>query len=444
MSRSSRRPLAATLGRTEDDRGGNGVCRAGARRGHPRDGGRRPSRPGRLPHVAALDADACPAWRDGDAPARRSATRSQRLRFEAIPDGISLLPRHSGRVDVYVNHETSKVPFPYVTAAPDGRQRGERLRQRAAEPPGPQPVRRGHVERRAGDRQQRGLPTVLLQLPRHPAEGFHRPHPVHQRGDAGLRLPTAKPRGRRSGEPRRSGKAASSWRWTSRRARTSDLRHGPSQPRELRRRSGVRRAGRALGRRHVHQRAAYPPLRCGCGAGAVAGLLLHRQDSQSLMKDEGNLWAFVSDTPGRERLLRRGPRIRAPRSRATSSRSPRTIATGLNADGTDSTPPTSAIPRRPTTAPGRPTCGSRPSTGIDGPQWVMEYWSDINNVFQFVRIEDIAYDKRPGMHNVVYLADSGRGAAPRPRASTPRTSARPTAGSGAWCSTSRTRRWSRP
>ena len=35
-------------------------------------------------------------------------------------------------------------------------------------------------------------------------------------------------------------------------------------------------------------------------------------------------------------------------------------------------------------------------TGIDGPQWVLEYWSDINNVFQFVRVEDIAYDKRQG------------------------------------------------
>jgi hypothetical protein len=40
---------------------------------------------------------------------------------------------------------------------------------------------------------------------------------------------------------------------------------------------------------------------------------------------------------------------------------------------------------------------------------VLEYWSDINNVFQFVRVEDIAYDKRPGMGNVVYIVDSGRG-----------------------------------
>src|SRR5687768_9710065 len=40
------------------------------------------------------------------------------FRYEAIPDGISLRTRGQGRVDVFVNHETSKVPFPYVTAAP--------------------------------------------------------------------------------------------------------------------------------------------------------------------------------------------------------------------------------------------------------------------------------------------------------------------------------------
>jgi len=40
------------------------------------------------------------------------------FRFEAIPDGISLRNRGKGRVDVYVNHETSKVPFPFNTATP--------------------------------------------------------------------------------------------------------------------------------------------------------------------------------------------------------------------------------------------------------------------------------------------------------------------------------------
>ena len=42
---------------------------------------------------------------------------------------------------------------------------------------------------------------------------------------------------------------------------------------------------------------------------------------------------------------------------------------------------------------------------------MLEYWSQLNNVFQFVRVEDIAYDKRPGMENVVYVVDSGRGTA---------------------------------
>jgi hypothetical protein len=39
-------------------------------------------------------------------------------RFESIPDGISVRTRGRGRVDLYVNHETSKVPFPYNAAAP--------------------------------------------------------------------------------------------------------------------------------------------------------------------------------------------------------------------------------------------------------------------------------------------------------------------------------------
>ena len=58
-------------------------------------------------------------------------------------------------------------------------------------------------------------------------------------------------------------------------------------------------------------------------------------------------------------------------------------------------------------------------TGIDGPQWVLEYWSQVNNVFDFVRVEDIAYDKRTGMGNVVYVVDSGRGRRPTDTLDTP-------------------------
>src|SRR4029453_10140914 len=35
------------------------------------------------------------------------------FRFEAVPDGISVRPLGAGRTDIFVNHETSKVPFPY-------------------------------------------------------------------------------------------------------------------------------------------------------------------------------------------------------------------------------------------------------------------------------------------------------------------------------------------
>ena len=33
--------------------------------------------------------------------------------FESLPDGVSVYPRGNGRADVFVNHETSTVPFPY-------------------------------------------------------------------------------------------------------------------------------------------------------------------------------------------------------------------------------------------------------------------------------------------------------------------------------------------
>ncbi len=39
-------------------------------------------------------------------------------RFESIPDGISVRKSRHGRVELFVNHETGKVPFPYNSAAP--------------------------------------------------------------------------------------------------------------------------------------------------------------------------------------------------------------------------------------------------------------------------------------------------------------------------------------
>ena len=67
------------------------------------------------------------------------------------------------------------------------------------------------------------------------------------------------------------------------------------------------------------------------------------------------------------------------------------------------------------TAAGSETTARRPRPASTGRSGCSEYWSDINNVFQFVRVEDIAYDKRSGMGNVVYIVDSGRGTGRRDR-----------------------------
>ena len=40
-----------------------------------------------------------------------------------------------------------------------------------------------------------------------------------------------------------------------------------------------------------------------------------------------------------------------------------------------------------------------------GDQTALETWSNANNVFQFIRIEDIAYDRNDS--HVVYMADTG-------------------------------------
>ena len=137
-------------------------------------------------------------------------------------------------------------------------------------------------------------------------------------------------------------------------------------------------------------------------------------DADGVWNDTGDLWAFVSDNAAVNDYYDfaigsisnvSGKFIKVPKE----------IATGRNPDGSDMR--SADVPAAlggPYPAP--PNDGSwqrRPDTsgiGIDGPQWVLEHWSDLNNVFQFTRIEDTATDKRPGMSNVIYLADSGRGA----------------------------------
>lgn len=146
-------------------------------------------------------------------------------------------------------------------------------------------------------------------------------------------------------------------------------------------------------------------------------------DADAVWNDEGDLWAFVADDPdindyydfrpdgtlsdgGTDPIS--GHFVQVPKQIATGRDGGEDmlaaeVPAGLG--GPYPTPPADGTWQR------GPGITSGP--GIDGPQWILEHWGDIQTtpVFQFLRIEDIAYDKRPGMSNVVYLVDSGRGSA---------------------------------
>ena len=163
------------------------------------------------------------------------------------------------------------------------------------------------------------------------------------------------------------------------------------------------------------------------------------KNTNDVLKDRGDLWAFVSDTPGVKDYYDVPPGRRC-RSRVTSSRSRANIATGLNPDGSEIQAEDMGYPEPPSNGSWQPEPRHQPAPvpGVDGPQWVLQHWSDLNNVFQFVRVEDIAYDKRPAWATSS-TSPTPAGAAQRLRAWTPPSGPR-TGASGRWCSTRTTRR----
>jgi Bacterial protein of unknown function (DUF839) len=329
-------------------------------------------------------------------------------RFEAIPDGISVRTRGRGRVDLFVNHETSKVPFPYVTATPTAAN-GENdfdnaqvsrliLNQRSAGVLGGSFV----ISSRLG--YQRFCSNYLATA----KEGFSREilFTNEESPDYVLRQEASWPPAIGSSAEREAGLVVA-----------LDVRNGKHRP--------IYGMGR-----HNHENAvAIPgygkpvvfsgddtftsgPLTGVFPAGAVPSqsqLYSYMAPStDALLGDEGDLWAFVSDTPGVKNYYDVTP---GSGTAVTGHfiKVPKDIATGRNPDGSELKAADKGYPLPPTNGSWQTDLRSTVPVGIDGPQWVLEYWSDINNVFQFVRVEDIAYDKRPGMGNVVYIVDSGRG-----------------------------------
>jgi hypothetical protein len=329
-------------------------------------------------------------------------------RFESIPDGISVRTRGRGRADLFVNHETSKVPFPYNAASPTAAN-------------GESDFDNAQVSRLVVNQHSAGVLGGSFAIPSSAGfqrfcsnylatarEGFDReilftneesPDYVYRRLDSWppvMGSPDEEENGVVVALDVRTG------------------RYGPIY---------------GMGRHNHENNVAIPgyghpvvvsgddtftsgPLTGVFPAGAVPSqsqlYSYIAPSTDALLADRGDLWAFVSDTPGVRNYY---DVIPGSGTQVTGHfiKVPKDIATGRNPDGTELKAADKGFPPPPSNGSWQTDLRSVAPVGIDGPQWVLEYWSDINDVFQFVRVEDIAYDKRPGMGNVVYIADSGRG-----------------------------------
>jgi hypothetical protein len=334
------------------------------------------------------------------------------FRFEAIPDGIAVRPRGRAGVDLLVNHETSKVPFPYNTATPTAAN-GENdfdnaqvsrltLNQRTA----------GTLEGSFAISSRLGYQRFCSNYLATAKEGFSRDilFTNEESPDYVLRQEESWPPPIGDPAEREAGLVVA-----------LDIRN--PRPRPI----------YGMGR-HNHENAVpvpgygkpvvlsgddtftSGPLTIPAGGPLAAGTVPAQSQLYSyiassataLLADEGDLWAFVSDTPGFSDYYDFVP---GSTQVVTGHfvKVPKNIATGLDTDGSELKAADVGYPLPPTDGSWQRDLRSLVPLGIDGPQWVLEYWSDLNNVFQFVRVEDIAYDKRPGMGNVVYIVDSGRG-----------------------------------
>lgn len=316
--------------------------------------------------------------------------------FEAIPDGISFGKINGkGTADILVNHELSLVPFPATRQDPSNSVVSElRLHQKSAG------VLKGNYVIPTTAGYQRFCSNFVVG----PEHGFERQllFTNEEARDIVLRQ-------------------ADSW-------------HQPvvqlSEPGAEQAgvvvaydvKSGAYRSIYGMGR-HNHENSVgvpgygYPVVLSGDDTfdAPASQLYLYKAASgAAVWNDQGKLYAFVSDNPA----------INDYGDLSTASPSvtghfievPRAIATG-KINGREVTSADFGYP--PPTATD-PYPSERSAAMPDGPQWVLEHWSNLNNVFQFIRIEDIAYDRTNG--KTVYFADTGE---PRARPDTPATPTTP-------------------
>ncbi len=330
------------------------------------------------------------------------------FRFEAIPDGIAIRSRGTGQVEIYVNHETGRIPFPYNPAAPTAAN-------------GENDFDNSQVSRLIVNTNTLGVTSGSFAISKSSGyqrfcsnflatkkEGFDRDilFTNEESPDYVLRQTNSWPPAIGSASERESGVVVA-----------IDVRNGKHRPIY------------GMGRHNHENSVAIPgygrpvvisgddtftsgPLTGVFPAGAVpAQSQLYSYiapSTDALWADKGDLWAFASETPGVKNyydvLPNSGTVVKG-----RFIKVPKNIARGQKAEGMELKAADMGYPLPPTNGSWQTDLRSATAVGIDGPQWVLEYWSNINNVFQFVRVEDIAYDKREGQGNVIYIVDSGRG-----------------------------------
>jgi hypothetical protein len=297
--------------------------------------------------------------------------------FEAIPDGISVSKVNGqGTADILVNHELSLVPFPATRQDPGNALLSEiRLHQHS------KGVLKGSYAIPNAAAYQRFCSNFLAGA----AQGFERELLLigEEARDIVLRQPDS---------------------WHQPRVELSEPgaeQAGVVVAYDVQR--GTHRSIYGMGR-HNHENAlavpgyGYPVVLSGDDTfdAPASQLFLYKAASGAgVWNDQGNLHAFVSNIPA---VNDYGDLTTASPSVAGHFiEVPRAIATG-KINGREVTSADFGYPAPADAVPPQPNMP-------DGPQWVLEHWSNLNNVFQFIRIEDLAFDRTNG--KTVYFADTG-------------------------------------
>ena len=320
-------------------------------------------------------------------------------RFEAIPDGISLRSGNAG-LDVWINHETSTVPFPYTPAAPtEGNSQNDFDNAQLSHlvlNPTTGGVLDGSLAIVSASNYQRFCSNYLATA----ADGFDRPllFTNEESVDWTNRTGKAWPAPIGADTARQGGVVVA---------------FDPA--------TGEQRPIWGMGRHNHENSVAIPGFKkvvllsgddTFTNSPSQSQLFAYiAKNADAVWNDSGRLYAFASDDPAYQRYEDFIPGDTAS-IRGKFVPVPKLIASGVNADGSELM--AGDVPAElggPYPLPPNDGTWQRDPAGIgiDGPQWVLERWSQLNGAFRFIRVEDIAHDKRPGMGNVVYVVDSGRG-----------------------------------